>query len=268
MRAIAVIGTLQSDTTVFLVFGLQCTSEILIGFVCHDVELVYGIVEYPLTVLIDRQPQAPPNFLPLLHCAPGLIKSANLEDVWVVPAFTQGGMAEDESQRLVWGKQLLLVLHDEVVDIIVGLRIAFGVLENALSVLCKVAVVKPLHRQFCPIENTIARLLGERGQLFVEPLGKFALRWPARRIVIPVARHAVDKEQAQDLDAAIMKLQLLVEMLLHRMANLHTPYIVAHSTDLLTNPQRESVRETDEFRVRLGVDLGNPVTLSISSPLV
>ena len=51
-------------------------------------------------------------------------------------------MAEDEAQRLVQREQPLLVLHDQVVDLVVGLRVAARVLEHALLVLGEVAVVQ------------------------------------------------------------------------------------------------------------------------------
>ena len=142
----------EGHAAVFLVLGLQRAGEVLVALVGHDVELVDRLVEDAQAVLVHRQAQAAADLLPLLHGAAGLVERADLEDVGVVPALAQRRVAEDEAQRLVQGEQALLVLHDQVVDLVVGLRVAARVLEHALLVLGEVAVVEPLDRLLEPVE--------------------------------------------------------------------------------------------------------------------
>ena len=150
----AVIGTLPKVTPQSSSYSVcKRPGEVLVALVGHDVELVDRFVEHPLPVLVHRQPQAAADLLPLLHGTAGLVQRANLEDVRVVPAFAQGGMAEDEPQRLLFGQQPLLLLHDQVVDFVVGLGVAARVLEHALLVLGEVAVVQPVHRQLQPFQR-------------------------------------------------------------------------------------------------------------------
>src|SRR5271170_6556353 len=96
-------------------------------------------------------------------------------------------MAEYKSQRLVYRKQLLLILHDEVIDIVVSLRIALRVLEHALTVLRKIPIMQALHWRLGPIKNAIAWLLCKRGQLLFKPLGELSLRRPTGSVVVPIA---------------------------------------------------------------------------------
>ena len=68
----------------------------------------------PLSVLVHTQAHATSHLLPLLGLVVGVLQSAYLEDVWVVPAFLQGGVRKDETYRFVQRQQAFLVLHDEV----------------------------------------------------------------------------------------------------------------------------------------------------------
>ena len=156
-------------------------------------------------------------------------------------------MAEDEAERLVHRKQPLLVLHDEVVNVVVGLGVAPGVLQHALLVLREVAVVQASPAAVSSSQDVVARVLRQRGQLRLEPLRELALDRLAGRVVVAVVGHAVDEEQAQHLDAPPAKLQFLVQVLLDRVPDLHAPDIVAHSTDFLADPQRAPVGEADEL---------------------
>ena len=182
-----------------------------------------------MPVLVHRQPQAAADLLPLLHRAPRLVERADLEDVRVVPAFAQGGVAEDEAQRLVERQQPLLVLHDEVVDLVVGLGVAPRVLEHALLVLGEVAVVQPLHRLLEPLQCLIARLLGQLGQLASNASANLPLRRLPGFVVVAVVGHAVDEEQAEHLDARAADLQLLLQVLLDGVLDLRPPDVVAHA---------------------------------------
>ena len=79
-----------------------------------------------LAVLIDGQAQAAADLLPLFHGTAGFVERTNLKDVRIIPAFAQGRMAENEAERFSLGKQPFLLLHNEVVNVVVGLGIAAG----------------------------------------------------------------------------------------------------------------------------------------------
>ena len=75
-----------------------------------------GILAHALVV--NAEAQAAAYFMALLRDAVGLSKRADLEDVWIVPTFSQGRMGEDETNgRIGWveTQQSFLVLHDQVV---------------------------------------------------------------------------------------------------------------------------------------------------------
>ena len=110
-----------------------------------------------------------------------LVERADLEDVGVVPALAQRRVAEDEAQRLVQREQPLLVLHDQVVDLVVGLGVAARVLEHALPVLREVAVVQRLDGLLQPRQLAVALVLGQLRQLRLEGLGELALAPAGRR---------------------------------------------------------------------------------------
>ena len=192
----------EGDAAVFFVLGLQSAGEVLVALVGHDESLLTDSSKTRMPFLIHRQAQAAADLLPLLHGAAGFVQRANLEDVRVVPALAKGRMAEDEPQRLLHRKQPLLVLHDQVVDLVVGLGVAAGVLEHALLVLGEVAVVQPVHRQLEPVQRCVALVLGELGQGRLEGLGELAFHRLPGAVVVAVVGHAVDEEQAQDLDAS------------------------------------------------------------------
>ena len=126
-------------------------------------------------VLVHGQTQAAADLLPLLDGTSGLVEGADLEDVGVVPALAQGRVAEDEAQRLIHRQQPLLLLHDQVVDLIVGLGVAPRVLEHALLVLGEVAVVELVHRLLEPGQFSVTLFLGQRRQLRLKRLGELAL---------------------------------------------------------------------------------------------
>ena len=144
----------EGHAAIFLVLGLQRPGEVLVALVGHDVELVDRFVEDalrrsgpPAGASRGRSPAASSSALLRL------VERADLEDVRVVPAFAQGRVAEDEAQRLVHRQQPLLVLHDQVVDLVVGLGVAPRVLEHAFLVLGEVAVVQLVHRQLEPFQR-------------------------------------------------------------------------------------------------------------------
>ena len=183
-----------------------------------------------LPLLVDAQAQAPAQGLASLALAAHLAQCANLEDVGVVPALLQGRVGEDELQQRAEAEQPLLLLHDEVIAPLgVGtaglvLQAAFlvqiGVGPAALLVDGKVAVVHGggFLRQIPSIwtgEQALeGRQLGRAPVLFLEDAGVVALHRVAVLVVLAVARHRLDEEQRQHLDALGPQQLLLLQVLL------------------------------------------------------
>jgi len=94
----------KGDAAFFFILSLERPRKVLIALIRHDVELVHRLIENTLAVLVNRQTQTTSNLLTLFHGASGLVQSAYLKDVRIIPPLTQRGMRENEAQRLVDGK--------------------------------------------------------------------------------------------------------------------------------------------------------------------
>src|SRR6185312_8413026 len=98
-----------------LVVGLQPSGEGVVGLVGDDRQARdLGVVDAS-AVLVDRQPKPAADLLPARDRGARVRERADLEDVGVVPALAQGGVGEEEAQRLVERQQLLLAAHDLLV---------------------------------------------------------------------------------------------------------------------------------------------------------
>lgn len=126
----------------------------------------------PFAGLVDRQAKSPADLLPLFLDGLRFIERAYLEDVRIVPALAQRGMREDEPQRFVGVQQPLLVAHDEAVGIVVVSRIAARVLDVALLILRKIAVMKLGYVK--GDQPLVDRLRGQLPISFLEPLAYLA----------------------------------------------------------------------------------------------
>lgn len=89
---------------------------------------------HALAVLIDTEAKAPADFLALADLAAASLQGADLEYIWVIPAFSEGGVREDEADgrllRVPVQKQFL-VLHDQmVVDAATAQAIYFDMVVN------------------------------------------------------------------------------------------------------------------------------------------
>jgi len=109
---------------------LEVLSELLIALSGHHGERVHVKPAQAFALLVHAEPQAAPDGLAALALGAHLAQGADLEDVRVVPAFAQRRVGEDELQGRLEAEQLLLVPHDEIVGVIVGLRVATRVLEK------------------------------------------------------------------------------------------------------------------------------------------
>ena len=70
---------------------------------------------HPVAVLIDTKTQTTTDFLPLRRVAVGVLQSADLEHIRVVPALTQCRVGEDKPCRFVKRQQPFLVFQDQVI---------------------------------------------------------------------------------------------------------------------------------------------------------
>ena len=99
------------------------------------------LVVNALAPAVDRQAQTPADLLPLLVLGSGFVESADLKHVGIIPAFPQGGVREDETQRFVGIEQALLLAHDEAVGILIIPGVAACVLIVTLLVLAEVTIM-------------------------------------------------------------------------------------------------------------------------------
>ena len=126
---------------IILDFPLQRGGKLRKALVRHDVQDVDIPVFNPFAVLVDAEAQAAPYLLPGGESGFLVDEGADLEHVRVIPALLQRGMGENEAQRAGKAEKPFLVPHDGVVSIVIGLRVAFGILEAAFLVLGKITVV-------------------------------------------------------------------------------------------------------------------------------
>jgi hypothetical protein len=68
-------------------------------------------------MLIDTNPQPPANFLTTRDRVVAVLEHAHDENIGVIPAFPQGGVRENESDRFREGEQPFLVLQDQIICI-------------------------------------------------------------------------------------------------------------------------------------------------------
>ena len=111
------------------------------ALVGHDVKDIDVLVLDALAVLVHAQTQATAHFLAAGKGGLLLNQGADLEHVGIVPAFPQRRVGENKPQRTLKAEKPLLVPHDGVVGVIVGLGVALGVLQASFLVLREVAVM-------------------------------------------------------------------------------------------------------------------------------
>ena len=120
----------EANAGVVLDLLLQVLGELLVALGGDHGQRVDLEAAQALAVLVHAQAQAAADGLAALALGPHVAQGANLEDVRIVPAFAQRGVGEDELERRLEAQQLLLVPHDQVVGVVVGLRVASGVFEH------------------------------------------------------------------------------------------------------------------------------------------
>ena len=129
------------DAAFVFVFLLQILGETFITFVGNHGQHIHALIAHAFAVLVHCQPQPAPDFLPFFNDRAGFVERANLEYIGIVPALFQCGMGKDKTQRAGERKQRFLIAHNQMIGVVVSLRIAFGVFEFAVFILRKIAVV-------------------------------------------------------------------------------------------------------------------------------
>lgn len=208
--------------------ALQRCGEVAVALGRHDGQYVdrvplllsEGREALPLSGRVHAQAKAAPDLLALSGLAIRVLQRAALEDVRVVLALAQGGVAEDEPRGLFEGKQSLLVSQDEVVCALVAAALEFGVDAAPLLVDGEVALVrivcgdagKVLAVEFVQ-RQAIHELCHASVVLLLKYLPIRAVGGLAVLVVESVLGDFVDEEEAQALDVARVE-RLLLQVVL------------------------------------------------------
>ena len=173
-----------------------------------------------VAVAVDAEAQTAPDALAPPTFRAHVPEDADLEDVRVVPPFLKGGVAEDEADRGARRRQADLVLHDLLVR-------ETGLL--AALVCCLLGVDQALNASAAAVDREVPlvclgrdRLCGPAAQklvelwlgrdlrvlLFEDP-GVLAGLSFAVLVIDPVLGDRVDEEEAEHLDFAAVKRELI-----------------------------------------------------------
>ena len=136
-RKLMHLNDAESNLCFFLYLPLQLLGELLVALPRHDRQRVDVEAAHAFALAVDAQAQASADRLAPFPLGADVAQRTDLEDVGIVPAFTQGRMGEDELERRVEAQELLLVLHDQVVG-------TFRVVPIGLVVLRRVGPARRL----------------------------------------------------------------------------------------------------------------------------
>ena len=228
-------------------FSLQALCKAVIALTGDDSKNIDGlhIVSkhvgiHALTVLIDAQAQPATDLLPFANLAAALFQCANLEHVWVVPAFTQRRVRENETHRGLFRitiQKQFLVLHNQVIGVNIVRRTLLLIGELAVGHLAlfvhgEVTGVGIVGRNCVQIPNVVLVAdLPLRGAenviiLFLEHIRIDAVERMPSLIILLVLRNLVDKEQGQDFDALMEKLPFPLQVRKNRLTDLDAAKLV------------------------------------------
>ena len=163
---------------------------------------------HALAVLIDAQAQTAANLLTLANLAAALLQCADLEHVWVIPAFAQRGMGKDKPNRRflrITIQKQLLVLHNQVIGVRIVRRAFLFVGELAVGHLAllidgKITGMGIMGGNFIQIPHivVIAKFKLHRSEdivvFFLKHIGINAVERTSRLIILLILRDLVDKE--------------------------------------------------------------------------
>ena len=122
-------------------FFLQCSSKFCKTFVCHHMKDIDVFVLNTFPILIDTKTKSTTYLLSASKSRFLLYQCADLEYIWIIPAFLQCRMGEYKTQWTVKTQQPFLIPHNGVIGIIVRLCISFCIFQLAFLILRKVTVM-------------------------------------------------------------------------------------------------------------------------------
>ena len=190
---------------------------------------------HSFAVLIDAQTKTSANFLSLTDITAALLQSTNLEDIGVVPAFTESRVREDETNRRflrISVQQKFLVLHNQVIGINIvrsGFLLAeFGVNHLALLIngeIASMGVLRANHVQILDVviitELTLQRF-HDISVFFLEHISIDAVEGLSCLIVLLVLHDLINEEQGQNLDTLVEQFSFSLDMGQDGFSNLDT----------------------------------------------
>ena len=247
----------ELDAGFVLNLFLEGGSKLGKALVGHDVKDIDVLVLDAFTVLVHAQAQATAHLLTAGKGGLLLDQGADLEHVGIVPAFPQRRVGENKPQRTLKAEKPLLVPHDGVVGVIVGLGVALGVLQVSFLVLGEVAVMYLAHT--CGESLSEDGILGFRHQLLVAFLKHGGVD-AGCAILVAVLVHLVDEEQGQDLDTLVQIPQLFVQMGFDGASNLRfLDDVLVHISNGLAQLDLLGIPKLDMLKIGGTVDSGDSV---------
>ena len=245
------------DASFVLDLFLEGGSKLGKALVGHDVKDIDILVLDAFTVLVHAQAQATAHLLAAGKGGLLLDQGADLKHVGVVPAFPQRRVGENKPQRTLKAEKPLLVPHDGVVGVIVGLGVALGVLQASFLVLREVAVMYLAH--ICGESLSEERILGLCDQLLIALLKHSGVD-AGCAVLVAVLVHLIDEEQGQYLDPLVQIPQLFVKVGFDGAPDLRLlDDVLVHVSNGLAQLDLLGIAKLDMFKIGSAVNSGNGV---------
>ena len=150
-----------------------------------------------------------------------MLQRADLEDIRIIPAFPQGGMGENKTNRVVKRQQFLLIFQNQFVGrlIIADIRATFHMTVNLVAFFVD-AEISGMGSMYIDAAQILLIRRIEQSQIFIQNRCIFLFKNPAIfriyfvsvSIILPVILHLIDKEQGKGLDATGVQFLFLFEM--------------------------------------------------------
>ena len=263
---------------------MQISDKALVAFACDNGQLVNSVNHFTehfhihsVTGLVYAETETTTDLLTLLRGAIAVFERTNLEHIRVIPTFTQSGVREDKTCRLVKGKETLLILQDKVVcrNIIRELRTTFecGV-DTATCLFINAEIALVGISDFDATEILLIRSIKE-GQIFVENSVVFFLKdttilseqFFAVLAILTILCNLVDEEQRQSFDTHFKELFFFLKVRLNSLSDLDSSHILLdHITDNLALTDYDAVGKGNCSTDRLNI--GDNVTVLVLLHLI
>ena len=230
---------------IFLNIGLQRRYKVLVALAGNNRQHIQVMHRCPtgggihaVAVLIDTQTQTSAYLLTFGNGVVGVLQGANLEDIWIVPAFPQSGVGEDEAGRFLEGQQPLLVFQNQFVgrNIVRKLAAFFGGAVDAAARLLVDAEITTMDFGYIIPGGFQVSLVGRVEQLNVvvgninvlllKHFAVFAQDFIAVLVILAIFGDFINEEQREGLDASGKQLFFLLKVGNDGLTNLDTAHIL------------------------------------------